>query len=259
MIKLLHTILFLNLLFPLDSPSDKYLNSIDVINKIGNKITHDISITDENGKSFNISDMFNDKPTVLAMAYYKCPMLCTLVLNGLSEAIKGSNLIPGQDYNVLTVSIDPSETSSLANEKKNNYLTKYFDSNTDNFWTFTTADSENINLLTDELGFKYSYDNYTKQYAHPAVIYIISNDGTISHHLFGVAPSSNDFTMAINEASNGKFASIFDKILLYCYKYDPEAGSYSLVATNVMKVAGVSTMFAMASFLSFFWYKESKT
>ena len=137
-------------------------------------------------------------------------------------------------------------------------MDRYFNDNKNDFWTFATAESNEIELLSKELGFQYSYDNNTKQYAHPAVIYIISNNGIVSHHLFGIAPTSNDFSMAITEASDGKFASIFDKILLYCYKYDPEAGSYSLVATNVMKVAGVSTMFVMASFLSFFWYRESK-
>ena len=187
---------------------------MDVINKIGDELSSDITIVDDEGQSIQIGQFFNDKPTVLAMAYYNCPMLCTMVLNGLSEVINGSKLIPGMDYNVLTVSIDPSETTSLAKEKKNNYINKYFKDNKDDFWTFATAESKDIELLAKQLGFQYSYDSYTKQYAHPAVIYIISNDGIISHHLFGVAPTVNDFSMAITEASDGKFASIFDKILL---------------------------------------------
>ncbi len=256
--RIAYIILFFSFIFCLDSPSDKYLNSMDVINKIGDELSSDITIVDDKGQSIQIGQFFNDKPTVLAMAYYNCPMLCTMVLNGLSEVINGSKLIPGMDYNVLTVSIDPTEKTILAKEKKNNYINKYFKGSKGDFWTFATAESKDIELLANELGFQYSYDSYTKQYAHPAVIYIISNDGIVSHHLFGVAPTVNDFSMAITEASDGKFASIFDKILLYCYKYDPEAGSYTLVATNVMKVAGVSTMFVMASFLSFFWYRESK-
>ena len=111
--RIAYIILFSSFTFCLDSPSDKYLNSMDVINKIGDELSSDITIVDDNGNSVQIGQFFNDKPTVLAMAYYNCPMLCTMVLNGLSEAINGSKLIPGTDYNVLTVSIDPSETTSL--------------------------------------------------------------------------------------------------------------------------------------------------
>ena len=256
MIKKTYIILILNLIFSADSPSDKYLNSIDVENKIGNKIDTSISLVNEYGDSFKISEYLNSNPTVLVMAYYECPMLCSMVMNGLSDAINGSDLNPGLDFNVLTVSIDPSENSDLAKQKKNNYINQYFSDIKEDFWTFTTSNSSDINKLSDQLGFNYSYDSYTDQYAHPAVIYILNEEGEISHHLFGVTPSSNDFTLAINEASDGKFASIFDKILLYCYQYNPDAGSYSIVATNVMKLSGVATMFAMASFLSFYWYKE---
>ena len=256
MIKKTYIILILNLIFSADSPSDKYLNSIDVENKIGNKIDTSISLVNEYGDSFKISEYLNSNPTVLVMAYYECPMLCSMVMNGLSDAINGSDLNPGLDFNVLTVSIDPSENSDLAKQKKNNYINQYFSDIKEDFWTFTTSNSSDINKLSDQLGFNYSYDSYTDQYAHPAVIYILNEEGEISHHLFGVTPSSNDFTLAINEASDGKFASIFDKILLYCYQYNPDAGSYSIVATNVMKLSGVATIFAMASFLSFYWYKE---
>ncbi len=256
MIKKTYIILILNLIFSADSPSDKYLNSIDVENKIGNKIDTSISLVNEYGDSFKISEYLNSNPTVLVMAYYECPMLCSMVMNGLSDAINGSDLNPGLDFNVLTVSIDPSENSDLAKQKKNNYINQNFSDIKEDFWTFTTSNSSDINKLSDQLGFNYSYDSYTDQYAHPAVIYILNEEGEISHHLFGVTPSSNDFTLAINEASDGKFASIFDKILLYCYQYNPDAGSYSIVATNVMKLSGVATIFAMASFLSFYWYKE---
>ena len=256
--KLFYPILFLTILFSVESPSDKYLTSIDVDNRLGNKISGDIQIVDQDNNMFQLNHYLKDKPTVLLMAYYECPMLCSMMLNGLSNVINDSNLIPGEDYNVLTVSIDPKETSKLSKEKKNNYMSNYFSESNNDFWTFTTSSADNINQLANELGFKYSYDTNTNQYAHPAVIYIITEDGTISHHLFGVSPSANDFTLAINEAAGGKIASVFDKILLYCYKYNPDAGTYSLVAANVMKLAGVSTLFAMFSFLSFFWYRESK-
>jgi len=256
--KLFSIIYLLSFVSAVESPSDKYLSSIDIDNRLGSNVSGDIQLLDQDNKSFQLNDYFSDKPTVLVMAYYQCPMLCSMVLNGLSHAINDSDLMPGDDYNVLTVSIDPMETNDLSKEKKNTYMTNYFSHTSSDFWTFTTASAKNIEQLTNELGFKYSYDINTKQYAHPAVIYIITEDGTISHHLFGVSPTANDLTLAINEASRGKIASVFDKILLYCYRYNPDAGTFSLVAANVMKLAGVSTLFAMFSFLSFFWYRESK-
>ncbi len=258
MINIFQIIFVISFLFSIESPSDQYLNSIDVDNKLGTKLTGTIEVIDENNNTITLNEIFKDKPTVLVMAYYECPMLCSMVLNGLSDAINESDLIPGEDYEVLTVSIDPSEKNNLSKEKKNNYMQNYFSDIKTDFWTFSTATPSNVEQITDELGFRYSYDNNTKQYAHPAVIYITTQDGIISHHLFGVNPSAKDLTFALKEASGGSISSIFDKILLYCYRYDPEAGSYSLVAANLMKLAGVSTIFAMLSFLSFFWYRESK-
>ena len=259
MIRSLLFICFLSFLFSAETLSDKYLNSIDVDNHLGSTLSGSINIIDQDNNTVELSTFFSDKkPTILVMAYYQCPMLCSMVLNGLSEAIDQSNLIPGQDFQVLTVSIDPTEGSNLSKEKKNNYMQNYFSDVESDFWTFSTSSSENIDIITDELGFRYSYDENTKQFAHPAVIYILTSEGTISRQLFGVKPTSKDLTLAINEASANNISSIYNKILLYCYRYDPIAGSYSLVASNVMKLAGVSTVLVMLSFLTFFWYREHR-
>jgi len=153
--KLFYPILYLTILFSVESPSDKYLTSIDVDNRLGNKISGDIQIVDQDNNMFQLNHYLKDKPTVLLMAYYECPMLCSMMLNGLSNVINDSNLIPGEDYNVLTVSIDPKETSKLSKEKKNNYMSNYFSELNNDFWTFTTSSADNINQLANELGFKY--------------------------------------------------------------------------------------------------------
>lgn len=249
----------ISLLFSNETLSDKYLQSIDVDNQLGNKVTDTIEIINQDNKKMALGDFFNNKkPIILLMAYYECPMLCSMVLNGLSEAIDKADLSPGDDFDVLTVSIDPTENPELSLKKKNNYMESYFKDRTSDFWTFSTATVENINKLTDEIGFRFSYDQSTKQYAHPAVIYILTPEGVISRQLFGIKPDPMDLTLAVNEASGGNVSDIYDKILLYCYRYDPSSGSYSLVATNVMKLAGVSTLLVIFSFLSFFWYREKR-
>ena len=249
--------LFTSFLLPAETLSDQYIQSIDVDNMLGKKITKSLEIVNDKNEKVTIGSFFNrEKPVVMIMAYYQCPMLCSMVLNGLSDAINATGLAPGEDFDVLTVSIDPTENTELALNKKKNYINEYFDGVEKDFWTFSTTTTENIDILTDELGFRYSYDEKTKQYAHPAVIYVLTPDGIVSRQLFGINPDSKDLLLAINEANADNISSIYDKVLLYCYRYDPNAGSYTLVATNVMKLAGVSTIVFLLSFLSFFWYRE---
>tara|TARA_Y100001934_G_scaffold249240_1_gene310529 strand:+ start:963 stop:1754 length:792 start_codon:yes stop_codon:yes gene_type:complete len=249
--------LFTSFLLPAETLSDQYIQSIDVDNMLGKKITKSLEIVNDKNEKVTIGNFFNrEKPVVMIMAYYRCPMLCSMVLNGLSDAINTTGLAPGEDFDVLTVSIDPTENTELALNKKKNYINEYFDGVEKDFWTFSTTTAENIDILTNELGFRYSYDEKTKQYAHPAVIYVLTPDGIVSRQLFGINPDSKDLFLAINEANANNISSIYDKVLLYCYRYDPNAGSYTLVATNVMKLAGVSTIVFLLSFLSFFWYRE---
>ena len=249
--------IFLSISFSVETAADRQLNKIDVINHLGEKISRDIQVTTDQGQEIFLGDILDKGiPVLLLMAYYNCPMLCSLVLNGLSKGLTESGLVPNKDYLVLTVSIDPKEKTSLAKEKKNNYMQTYFNDVDDNFWIFSTSTQENIDNLSRELGFIYSYDENIKEYAHPAVVYVLTDEGVISNQLFGVNPTSNDLKLSILNAQDNKVASIFDRILLYCYRYDPTAGSYTIVASNVMKAAGASTVFLMGVILSFFWIKE---
>tara|TARA_Y100001970_G_scaffold176441_1_gene215062 strand:+ start:2224 stop:3030 length:807 start_codon:yes stop_codon:yes gene_type:complete len=257
-LKYIIIISMLNFVCSSETASDRHLGSIDVENRLGNFLTSDIQLIDEANRSIILGDFFTKKlPTVLVMAYYECPMLCTLVLNGLSSALSKIDLIPGKDYNALTVSIDPGESPSLAKDKKINYINNYFrDTENQDFWTFAVSDQQNIDKLTTELGFNYSYDSKIDQYAHSAVVYVITEDGMISKQIFGISPSSNDIKLAILSASKNTFSSIFDKILLYCYQYDPMAGGYSMVASNAMKIAGAISVVIIIIFISILWIKE---
>tara|TARA_Y100001970_G_C14230133_1_gene858076 strand:+ start:1952 stop:2746 length:795 start_codon:yes stop_codon:yes gene_type:complete len=250
--------LLLSCLFSVDTIADKHLNKIDSDNVLGKKISQNIQIITDYDELITLDSIFdNGVPVVLVMAYYQCPMLCSLVLNGLSTALSQSSLAPGDDYSILTISIDPTETSLLSKEKKDNYINNYFKNSSSDFWTFSTTDQKNIDQITNELGFGYSYDESIDQFAHPAIIYVLTEDGVISKQIFGINPTPTDLKLSILSAQNNQVSSIFDKILLYCYKYDPKAGNYTMLASNVMKIAGASTVLIMGTFLSFFWIREN--
>ncbi len=250
-------IIFSTLLLGVETKSDMHLQSIDVENKLGEQVSSDIGFINSYSQKVSLGKYFNQNiPIVLVMAYYQCPMLCSLVLNGMSSALSNSGLIPGKDYSLLTLSIDPSEGPDLSKEKKRNYIDTYFADYDYDFWTFGTTSNEQISKITSELGFNYSYDEFSGQYAHPAVVYILDQKGVISNQIFGIDPTSNDLKLAILNAQDESVSSIFDKILLYCYQYNPKAGNYTLLASNVMKVAGVVMVLFMGVFLSFFWTKE---
>ena len=245
------------LLLGVETKSDIHLQSIDVENKLGQQVSSDISFIDSYSQRVSLGKYFNQNiPIVLVMAYYQCPMLCSLVLNGMSSALSNSGLVPGKDYSLLTLSIDPSEGPDLSKEKKENYIDTYFADYDYDFWTFGTTTNKEITKITNELGFNYSYDESIGQYAHPAVVYILDQKGVISNQIFGISPTSNDLKLAVLNAQDGSVSSIFDKILLYCYQYNPKAGNYTLLASNVMKIAGAAMVFFMGIFLSFFWAKE---
>ena len=249
--------MFIVSLFAVDTKSDIHLQSIDVQNRLGEQVSSDITFVDSYSQKVSLGKYFNQNiPVVLVMAYYQCPMLCSLVLNGLSSALSEINLIPGKDYSLLTLSIDPSEGPALSKEKKTNYINSYFSDYNYDFWTFGTMTEKQITRVTDELGFNYSYDESINQYAHPAVVYVLNEEGVISSQIFGINPTGNDLKLAILNAQDGSVSSIFDKILLYCYQYNPKAGNYTLLASNVMKIAGVMMVLFMVVSLSFFWFKE---
>tara|TARA_B100000029_G_scaffold460552_1_gene491609 strand:+ start:3878 stop:4675 length:798 start_codon:yes stop_codon:yes gene_type:complete len=239
--------------------SNEHLDVVDIKNKLGVEIPLELMFKDENNNEVSLGKYFDgNKPVILTLAYYTCPMLCTLVFNGLVNGLAEIDKIPYEDYTLLTISIDPEENSSLALSKKENYMNEYFSSAHKDTWTFLTGDEENITLIADAMGFSYSYDSDIKEYAHPAVVYVMTGGGEISSYLFGIEPNSRDLKYALSEAGTNNITSSFEKLLLYCYDFDPLRGSYSLVASNVMKLGGLLTVIALGSFTAFNWVKEKR-
>lgn len=235
------------------------LRGIDVEEHLGSTIPLDLEFTNDAGEKVKLGQYFHQgKPVIIVLAYYNCPMLCTLVLNAVTESVKQLTWTPGNEFQILTLSIDPLETSDLAAAKKRNYL-KFLDKpGAEDGWRFFVGEDASIHQLADALGFKYFYVEERKEYAHPAVAFILGEDGKISRYLYGIQFKERDMRLALVEASEGKVGNTIDRILLYCYHYDPQAKGYVVFATNVMKLGGLLTMVLLGTFVAVLWRKESQ-
>ena len=235
------------------------LQKINVIEHLGEKIPLDLEFVDSSGDTIKLESLFNQgKPVLLTLAYYKCPMLCGLVLNGLSEGISQLAFTPGKEFQMVTVSINPEETASLAEAKKKNILGAMKKPIPEAGWAFLTGPAAQSERLAEAVGFKYYYDEKRQEYAHPAVSFILTQDGTISRYLYGISYSESDLRLSLLEASEGKIGTTLDRVVLYCYYYDPDAGGYVLFAGNLMRIGGVITVLIIGTTLLVLWRRESK-
>ncbi len=233
------------------------LQKINVLEHLGEKIPLDLTFLDDSGKTVRIGDYFiQGKPVILNLAYYTCPMLCNLVMNGLAQGVKQLDLLPGKDFQIVTVSFDPRDSVSLAAAKRANYLKSIGKPGIDAGWRFLVGPADRSKALADAVGFEYYFDKDQNQYAHPAVIFILTPDGHISRYLYGIEFKKNDLKLSLLEASDGRIGSTIDRIILYCYHYDPGAKGYVLMATNIMKLGGLITLLLIAVGLVIFWLKE---
>ena len=236
--------------FPADSP-------IDVIENLGDYIPLDAIFKDESGKEIVLKDLFEKKiPTILTLNYFECPMLCTLVLNGLAESIEKLTLNAGDEYQIITIDINPNETTAFANQKKRNYIAGYNLQNIKNDWHFLTGDQENIQKIADSIGFIYYYDEDRDEYMHPAAISVLGPEGKISRYLYGIQFLEKDLKLSLLEAGEGKIGSTLDKIILYCYHYDPYKNTYTLFATNVMRLGGILTIIFLGITIVGYWKND---
>jgi protein SCO1/2 len=229
----------------------KQLQEVRFDQKVGDPIPADAIFRDERGREVRLGEFFGKRPVVLALVYYRCPMLCTLVLNGLVGTLRALEMQPGRDFDVLAVSFDPKDSWQLAAEKKQNYLASYGRPSTEAGWHFLTGDSASIRRLTDAAGFRYSWDEKTDQYAHAAGVMVLTPGGRFSRYLYGIDFPPRDLKFALLEASEGKIGSISDRALLYCFHYDPATGRYSAAAIRLLRIAGALTVFALAGLMLF--------
>jgi protein SCO1/2 len=225
------------------------LQEIGFDQRLGEALPLQAPFTDEHGRSVRLGDYFGKRPVVLSFVYYECPMLCTIGLNGLSAALKVLSFVPGQEFEVVTVSFDAKETPALAAAKKKTYLARYQRQGAEAGWHFLTGSDASIEALTRAAGFRYVWDEATKQFAHPAGLVVATPEGRISHYLFGVEYAPKDLRFALIEAASGRIGDAADQLLLYCYQYDPQTGRYSASILNVVRVLAVLTVLGLFGFI----------
>ncbi len=229
-----------------------YLNGVGIDQKLAAQVPTDLTFRDEDGKPVKLAQYFDGKkPVVLTLVYYSCPQLCTLVLNDLNRGMNGlSTLSAGDDFQVVTVSIDPSDTPALAADKKQTYMASYRRPHAAAGWHFLTGDQTSIRRLTESVGFKYRWDPKYQQFIHPSGLVILTPKGVVSRYFFGIDYDLKDMRLSLEEASNNKIGSLTDRILLYCFHYDETSGRYTPRITMLVKLGGVLTVGA----LGFFWF-----
>lgn len=233
------------------------LKEIGVDEKLGDTIPMDLEFVNSDGQTVRLSDLIEEgKPVLLNPLYYECPILCGLVLDAVFNVVNELAWSPGRDYTIISFSIDPKETPEMAADSKEIYISRLGRTGSENGWHFLTGDEESIKKLTDSIGFRYKYDELTGEYLHLASIMMISPQGTITRYLYGAAFREFDLRNALNEAADGTIGSAMDRILMYCFTYDPSSQSYVPVAMNIMKLGGLATVIFLGIFLGVFWRRE---
>jgi protein SCO1 len=239
----------------------KILKNVTIDGRLNAQVPLDLPFRDETGRTVRLGSLLHEgRPAVLVPAYYECPMLCTQVLNSLFTALGVVKLDPGKDFDVITVSFDPKEPAGLARDKKAAYLKKYDRPGSEAGVHFLTGDETSIAPLMDTIGFRYQYDPGIDQYAHPAMIAVLTPDGRISKYFLGIDYSARDLRFALIEASEGHVGSAFErKVITWCYNYDPTTGKYGLLTMRLVQGGGIAFIMAMLVFWSVMWRRERAT
>jgi protein SCO1 len=239
------------------SSSPSMLKQVRFDQRLGQQIPLDLNFLDEQGHTVTLRELFDDRPVILTLAYYRCPMLCTLVLDGLVQALRQSTLEIGKDFNVITVSIDPTDTSALAATKHEFYSVEYARRGAETGWHFLTGKEPQIRELADAVGFHYAYNPTSKQYAHASGIMILTQHGVLSQYTYGVKFSERDLRLGLVRASQNQIGSFVDQVLLYCYHYDPKTGKYGLWISNSLKIGGAVTVLTLGLLVCILIRKEN--
>ncbi len=235
-------------------------NSTDVRfeQRLGEQVPLDLMFTDETGKPVRLGDYLQGKPLILTLNYYHCPDLCSLMLESLAQSLNGVPFDLGNQYRVLTVSIDPHETPLMAAAKRQQTLFDYTRSTNWEGWHFLTGDDTAIDQLTAAVGFHYAYDATSDEYAHPVGIVVLTPEGKVGRYLYGMDYAPNDLRLALVESSQNKIGTLVDQILLACYHYDPALGRYSALALDLTRLGGIAIVLGLGSLLFILWRHDLK-
>jgi len=227
------------------------LDQVGIDQRLNQKIPLEAAFTDEHGQAVQLSQYFGQKPVVLVLVYYQCPMLCSQVLNGLTASLNVLKFNVGRDFNVVTVSFDPKDTPASAAATKKTFLERYRRPGAEEGWHFLTGKKDQIDALTNAVGFRYAWDPEIQQYAHASGIMILTPDGHLSRYFYGIEYGPRDLKLGLVEASQGRIGSVVEQVLLYCYHYDPARGKYGAVIFNILRLSALLTVLVLGG--SLFW------
>jgi protein SCO1/2 len=234
------------------------LQEVSISQNLNARIPPELVFRDETGKSVRLGDYWGRKPIVLSLVYFDCPALCTEVLNGELRTMRSISLDLGKDFEAVTVSFEPKDTSALAKAKRDVYAGQYGRPGAAEHWHFLTGEQQSIDALTQAVGFHYAYDSAGRQYAHAAAIMVLTPDGRIARYFYGVQYPARDVRLGLVEASDGKIGTPTDHALLYCYQYDPMTGKYGFVVMNVVRAAGGLTVLALGIFMLLMFRRDRR-
>lgn len=240
---------------------NRLAGEVGVVEALGARVDPGLTFVDERGRPVRLGSLFaGDKPVMLAFVYHDCPMLCSLVLDGIAEAVQGVELRPGVDYEVLAVSMDPTDTPALAAAAKARYVEQIGGAAAAglHFWTVTPETEDQVRQLAAQVGFRYGLDVVTGEYAHSAATMFLSPQGVVTRYLYGIAYPPRDVRLALVEAGEGTIGTTLDRFLLTCFVYDEHAQGYSLAILTIAKYIGGGLLLLFVGFLGQMWLREGR-
>jgi protein SCO1/2 len=227
--------------------------------RLGEQVPLDVVLRDESGRAVPLRRYFDGRPVVLVLAYFRCPRLCSVILNNLTESLRKVPYKIGKKFTVLTVSFDPREKPDLAAAKKAAYAESYGLPGAEKGWHFLTGEGPQIKRLADAVGFRYFYDDKKGEYAHASGIMVLTPDGKVSRYFYGIDFPPRDLAFGLEDASSGAIGSpVVRPLRLLCYGYDPVTGKYTLLTMRLVRLAGLLTVLVVASALWFAWRRERR-
>jgi len=234
------------------------LRDVGIEQRLAAQVPLDLEFRDETGQAVRLAQYFGTKPVILSLAYYECPMLCSLVLNGLASALKVLSFDAGDQFEVITVSFNPADTPERAAAKKQTYLKAYGRAGAARGWHFLTGGAAAIERLTTAVGYHYKFDAAQQQFAHAAGIMVLTPQGRLARYFYGVEFAPRDLRLGLIEAADNRIGSPVDQLLLFCFHYDPATGKYGAAAINAVRAGGALTVVALATFLIVMWRRDHR-
>lgn len=238
------------------TPADDMLQQVSFEQRLNAQVPLDLVFQNEKGASMHLGDYFDDRPVILTLGYYECPMLCSMVRDGLFASVQALDFDAGKHFDVVNVSIDPRELPAMAAAIKSMYLQQYDRPGADAGWHFLTGAEESIQRLAQAIGFKYAYDPEIDQYAHPSGIVLLTPQGKISRYFYGIEFAARDLRLGLVEASANRIGSPIDQVLLRCYHYDPVTGKYNVAIFTLLQIAGTATVLVLGAVIAVMFRRD---